>query len=67
MVTIVPTNDVLIVEIELLPKLFGQIAIPQAVVDELRADGAPAVVKSWMINPPSWLKIYSITPVTEPI
>jgi predicted nucleic acid-binding protein len=31
---------------ELLQKLFGQVVIPQAVRDELNAEGAPAIVRT---------------------
>jgi predicted nucleic acid-binding protein len=35
---------ILIAKIDLLPKLFGQISVPRAVVDELRHDDAPELV-----------------------
>jgi predicted nucleic acid-binding protein len=37
---------VLIREIELLPKLFGEVVIPQAVLDELKQEGTPEAVKN---------------------
>jgi predicted nucleic acid-binding protein len=48
---------VLIGEIELLPKLFGQVIIPPAVARELRHPGSPGVVKQWIDSPPAWLEI----------
>lgn len=48
---------ILIEEIDVLPKLFGQVTIPQAVYDELQADEAPKPVQNWIRNSPSWLKI----------
>lgn len=42
---------------ELLPALFGQVIIPEAVCRELQAMTAPAAVKQWMISRPSWLEI----------
>lgn len=48
---------VLIGEIDLLPKLFGQVIIPQAVSDELRRRETPAVVREWANAAPSWLQI----------
>lgn len=48
---------VLIREIELLPGLFGQVIIPQAVWAELHAPGTPEVVRDWVDSAPSWLEI----------
>lgn len=56
---------VLIEQIELLPYLFSQIAIPQAVFEELRAEKAPAQLQEWMIRLPKWLKIYSVTSTAD--
>jgi predicted nucleic acid-binding protein len=52
---------VLIEQVELLPHLFGQIAIPQAVFEELGANKAPVQLQKWMTQLPQWLKIYSVT------
>jgi predicted nucleic acid-binding protein len=46
---------ILIGEIDLLPKLFSQVLAPQAVLAELLHDDAPAAVRSWASNPPSWI------------
>jgi len=46
---------VLIGACELLPALYGGIVIPEAVLVELRAPGAPARVREWVSSPPSWL------------
>ena len=56
---------VLIEQIELLPRLFGQIVIPQAVYEELRAEGAPAQLQEWMRRLPTWLEIYSVTAIGD--
>lgn len=48
---------VLIREIELLPKLFGKVIIPQAVLDELKQEGTPEAVKNWIDSNPNWLEI----------
>lgn len=50
---------ILIGQIELLPKLFQQITIPQAVYNELFDSKAPNRVRTWITNPPNWLKIQS--------
>lgn len=47
---------VLIGEIELLPRLFGQVIIPHAVLAELHTPGAPEVVREWANSAPSWLE-----------
>lgn len=43
--------------VDSLQRLFGQVVIPQAVHDELSAEGAPAIVRTWIAHPPSWLQI----------
>ena len=47
---------VLLGEIELLPKLFGNVLIPAAVEDELRCEDAPPSVQRWMERVPVWLQ-----------
>ena len=51
---------VLIGEIDLLPKLFVQVIVPQAVIAELLHEDAPAEVRHWASNPPSWISTESI-------
>lgn len=48
---------VLIGEIDLLQKLFGKALVPNAVWNELSADGAPIAVKSWIAANPTWVDI----------
>ncbi len=43
---------VLIGAIDLLPKLFETVLVPQAVCDELRHPVAPALVRIWAEHPP---------------
>ena len=52
---------VLIEAIDLLPQLYGEVVIPQAVRDELRALGSPFVLRQWIDNPPVWLKVESVS------
>jgi len=53
-----PLNILLLLgEVELLPKLFGEISIPPAVVCELSHVGTPRAVSHWMANCPGWLKV----------
>lgn len=48
---------VLIDEIDLLPKLFGEVVVPSAVTKELNHPGAPNKVRRWIGSPPLWLEI----------
>lgn len=45
----------------LLARLFGEVHVPETVMAELRASGAPESVRAWAANPPEWLKIHSNT------
>jgi predicted nucleic acid-binding protein len=53
---------VLIGESELLPRLYGSVAIPLAVLMELRSRGAPARVREWASHPPPWLRVERVDP-----
>jgi len=48
---------ILIDEIDLLPRLFGSVAIPEAVCEELLDPRAPISVRAWMTSPPPWLRV----------
>lgn len=50
----------LIDQVDLLPQLYGQVIIPQAVQDELANARSPEVVKQWIENPPGWLEIQTV-------
>ena len=50
-----PHYLVLIDQIELLPRLFGKMVLPDIVRDELSAPGAPAQVRAWLASSPPWL------------
>lgn len=56
---------VAIEQIDLLPRLFETIRIPETVRDELAAPQAPPVVQAWIASPPDWLTIHPI-PRTQP-
>ena len=47
---LVPTGD-----IELLPKLFERVLVPQVVRDELANAEAPQAVRDWIARAPGWL------------
>lgn len=48
---------ILIGEVELLPRLFGEILVPNVVASELGDPEAPRPVRAWAVHPPSWLAI----------
>lgn len=52
---------ILIDEIEILEKLYGQVFIPKAVFEELNADAAPNEVKNWLLQIPDWFEIKSVS------
>jgi predicted nucleic acid-binding protein len=54
----------LIGEIDVLPQLFERAIVPQAVCDELNAQGVPTQLQNWIAQPPAWLEIQSV--VNEP-
>lgn len=51
---------ILIGQIEVLSRLYGEIFIPAAVFQELSASSSPPDVKHWSQNPPSWLKVRQV-------
>jgi predicted nucleic acid-binding protein len=60
-----PLHYLIIIEqIELLPRLYGKMAVPPAVVAELRAIEAPVAVRRWMADLPPWLQ--TIAPLSVP-
>ncbi len=53
-----PLNYLILIGlIDLLPKLFGTIIVPDAVRDELSSLGTPAAIRVWVADVPSWLEI----------
>lgn len=58
---------ILIGHINLLPELFQQIIIPQAVYSELSDVSAPAPVQTWIATPPDWLQIQSVRQPSDAI
>jgi Predicted nucleic acid-binding protein, contains PIN domain len=49
----------LIGDIEVLPQLFGHVAIPVEVQRELADPAAPPTIREWMAAPPGWLTVHS--------
>jgi predicted nucleic acid-binding protein len=51
-----PRYLVLIDQIELLPRLFSKVVLPDVVREELNAPQAPAQVRAWLGSSPPWLQ-----------
>jgi predicted nucleic acid-binding protein len=51
---------ILIKQIDLLPRLYGQVVIPAVVRDELVDERSPTEVRQWIAQPPAWLTIQEI-------
>jgi predicted nucleic acid-binding protein len=53
-----PLNYLVLIEVvEVLPAIFGRVAVPPAVIEELQAPGAPDAVMAWIAAPPRWLEV----------
>ena len=48
---------ILIDEIEVLPRLYGRVILPEAVCAELLADAAPVSVRNWAAALPPWIEV----------
>lgn len=48
---------ILIGHAEVLPALYSEVLIPEAVASELRRPGTPPVVRDWLSEHPPWLQI----------
>lgn len=52
-------------QIELLPRLFGTVFIPDAVHKEFWHPTAPVLLREWVAASPPWLKIMPVDPVDD--
>jgi predicted nucleic acid-binding protein len=53
-----PLNYLILIEsIDILPRLYGLVTVPQAVFDELRDAEAPSAVRRWVASAPAWLEV----------
>jgi predicted nucleic acid-binding protein len=61
MIVIADTSPIcyllLIEQIDLLPRLYGQVIISTVVQAELTDPSSPAVVQQWINQPPNWLQV----------
>jgi predicted nucleic acid-binding protein len=53
---------VLIGAADVLQPLYTRVIVPEAVVRELRAAGAPGAIRAWIAQPPAWLEVRSDPP-----
>jgi predicted nucleic acid-binding protein len=61
-----PINYLLLIgQIDLLPRLFQQIIIPDVVRDEMLDTGAPPILRQWIANPPNWLTVQPVSVTDE--
>jgi len=49
---------ILLGQIDVLPQLFGAVAVPAIVAGELRHAHAPNAVRAWADSPPPWLAVH---------
>jgi predicted nucleic acid-binding protein len=61
MIVIADTSPIcyllLIEQINLLPRLYGQVIISTVVQTELTDPSSPAIVQQWINQPPTWLRV----------
>jgi predicted nucleic acid-binding protein len=63
-----PLNYLILIDrAEILASLFGQVLVPQAVMDELRHPNAPMAVSRWLREIPAWLRITPVRHLDESI
>ena len=48
---------VVIQAIEILPLLYEQVVVPQAVLAELQHPRSPREVRAWLATPPAWVEV----------
>jgi predicted nucleic acid-binding protein len=61
-----PINYLLLIgQIDLLPRLFEKVIIPDAVLNEMLDPSAPKVLQQWIVNSPSWLTIQAVPVIDE--
>jgi len=53
---------ILLEQTKLLPRFYGQVVAPEAVLRELTASKAPQPVREWLSKPPAWFSVQSVPP-----
>ena len=52
--------------VEILPKLFGRVFMPDAVFNELAHPAASTVVHEWVAKLPAWVEVTTVAHVADP-
>jgi len=56
-----PINYLILIDlIQIVSELFGQVVIPQAVLNELQSTQAPDKVRQWLAHRPEWLVVREV-------
>ena len=58
---------VLIGQADLLPALYTEVLIPEAVAEELNQPATPEPVRRWIAHRPSWLQVVPVTTGRAPV
>ena len=58
---------ILIGHAEVLPTLYAEVLIPEAVANELRQAATPESVRHWIAHPPQWLHVVPFTAPLTPV
>ena len=61
-----PLRYLILIDLEaLLPRLYGQVILPEGVANELQHERTPEKVRGWMAHPPAWLQVERV-PTVDP-
>jgi len=52
---------ILIDAVQVLPQIFGEVLIPEAVCSELQRSRTPSKVATWISERPNWLRVHKPT------
>lgn len=52
---------ILLEQVDLLRRFYGQVLVPEAVASELSATGAPGIVREWITRPPTWVDVRPVS------
>jgi len=58
---------VLLGHIEILPKIYAEVVVPQTVLDELQDSDAPVEVRALFSAPPAWLQVCTLIFKPDPL
>lgn len=61
-----PLNYLILLDADaVLPKLYGEIVVPKAVLSELHHTDTPPAVAQWIVSRPAWLKISDVREIKD--